>query len=224
MVNKLIKIIFLIIMMLSLIAFISCNKITAMIIFGITLWISILMISEVVIEKKNIKKVEVDKVTVYLIDSKILSNNFCRTIGIINPIIVFDSNFFYSISYETQKSLVFHELYHVMKKHNLKRFLLFGLFILLYILSKWVMEKGTNLEFLFFGIILIYMLLFIIYCRKNEFNADLFSVAKSNDSKHLVKWLTIQAERNRTYTLSIHPSFKRRIKNINSSKHIKLGG
>lgn len=221
MATKLAKMIVFVIMMISLIAFILCNKLIIMIVSGATLWLSILIGSEVIIDKKNASKFELNEITVYLINNKTPSSKFCRTMGTINPIIVFDSKLFYALSDETKMALVFHELYHVIKKHNLKRFLLFGLVISLYILSRQIMTTESDFKYICFAVLLVSILFFIIYCRKNEYNADLFSVKKSKNSKYLVDWFIIQAKNEQAYTLSIHPSFRSRIRNI--KLHYKQG-
>ena len=214
MTNKITKMFFIAVMMISLMSFLLCNKTIIMIISGVTLWLSALIVSEIIIDKKNTSKIKWNEKTIYLIDSKMPSSKLCRTMGTINPEIAVDSRFFSTLSNETQTALLFHELNHALKKHNLKRFFIFGLIISLYTLSRLVVIKESNLESLCITALLGAVLFYIIYYRKNEYQSDLFSVEKSKNSKPLVEWLTIQANNEPTHTLSLHPSYRNRIRNI----------
>lgn len=142
-----------------------------------------------------------------------------RTIGVFRPIIMFDKNYYDSLNNNIRQALIFHEIYHIKSKSNTKRLIALALCVLIKILYLIINSIYFNyVSICFFALLFI---LYFILSRKSEYKADIYSVYQMQESKSLIEWLEINQLTEKRLYISLHPSFKNRIRYIKNIQYKK---
>lgn len=224
--NTVLKLVIFIALAASIFLFISNNNIVIISISGIVIIIASLLMSELFVDKKNAEKVTFASQEIYLIKQNSLAASdgnaqtsigsfYSRTVGIIDPVIIFDKDKFETLSDAEKSALIYHEQYHVKEHHQLKRFLLYAGMIALFVCIRFFAIK-ENTPVICIGLVLLaaYIFCFVLFFRKNEFDADAYSVKEMKESATLTSFLENKLKNENSKGLSLHPSVDKRIENI----------
>ena len=221
--NSIIKFIAFLCLAASLLLFISSSNMVIIAVAGAIIITASFLLSEMMIDKEKAEKISFESEEIYLIKqtSPVSADNsfYSRTVGILKPVIVFDKDKFYSMPEAEKKALIYHEKYHVSEHHQLKRFILYAGMTALFICVRLFAEQENTL-FIIIGFFLLaaYIAFFILFFRKNEYDADMYSVTEMKESDTLSAFLENSLKNSVSKGLSLHPSVEKRIRNISQYK------
>lgn len=202
------------IMVASVYFFVAHNEIVYMASGGVGIVLGAFLLAEFMADKTGTEKVMLDGMEIYLIKQQSLAGGsfYSRTVGVLHPMILFDKDQFSLLPEQERKAVLLHEKGHVVKKHQLKRFLLLaGMILLFAVVRCFAAEDMVPFIIAGFGALALYFVFAVWYYRKNEYDADAYAVFEMKDAQPLKTFLTERLGVTEKKSLSLHPSVACRV-------------